>query len=128
MPAPHHVVSRATGLFAAPPSWIACGASQLSVIVRATVPQGGTVCGVLLLASPEPLTQLYGHRWLGAYLQLMSSVLAEGSMQRLLNVAEKLQVIAGPAARLPLRDVQRGMALQELETELTGVGGTSSAA
>ncbi|PNW80138.1 hypothetical protein CHLRE_08g379500v5 [Chlamydomonas reinhardtii] len=53
--------------------------------------QGHTVVGALMLAHTEPIPTLADHRWLAAYLPLLSLYLTETSALKLVNFTEKIQ-------------------------------------
>ncbi|KAG2426463.1 hypothetical protein HXX76_011693 [Chlamydomonas incerta] len=57
--------------------------------------QGHTVVGALLLAHTEPIPTLSEHRWLAAYLPLLSLYLTETSALKLVNFTEKMQTAFG---------------------------------
>ncbi|GIL79555.1 hypothetical protein Vretimale_12236 [Volvox reticuliferus] len=57
--------------------------------------QGHTVVGALLLAHTEPIPTLAEHRWLAAYLPLLSLYLTETSALKLVNFTEKIQTAVG---------------------------------
>ncbi|GLI68191.1 hypothetical protein VaNZ11_012534 [Volvox africanus] len=57
--------------------------------------QGHTVVGALLLAHTEPIPTLAEHRWLAAYLPLLSLYLTETSALKLVNFTEKIQTAMG---------------------------------
>ncbi|KXZ55457.1 hypothetical protein GPECTOR_2g1006 [Gonium pectorale] len=53
------------------------------------------VVGALLLAHTEPIPTLAEHRWLAAYLPLMSLYLAETAALKMVNFTEKIQTAFG---------------------------------
>ncbi|KAG2452407.1 hypothetical protein HYH02_002650 [Chlamydomonas schloesseri] len=57
--------------------------------------QGQMVVGALLLAHTEPIPTLAEHRWLAAYLPLLSLYLTETSALKLVNFTEKIQTAFG---------------------------------